>query len=243
MTTKLYLAITAAEIQAASPLPSHIAWMACHFCPYSTGLSNLPETLPEGAVLMLNDITPIRGHDPDAIRDTLYETVRRHRCNALVLDFQRHPCAELQVLAQHLTVSPPCPVAVSAPFAVGLACPVFLPPCPANVPLEAHTAPWNGRDIWLEVSRSGMSISVTASGAVLSASSFYDGKSSNFVDESLHCHYRIETAPEQIRFTLWRTDGDIRDLCLHGSTLGIRGFLGLYQELDTLTLENENRSA
>ena len=43
-----YFAMTAAEIRGCSALPAGIAWMACHFSPYGTGLSNLPPELPEG---------------------------------------------------------------------------------------------------------------------------------------------------------------------------------------------------
>ena len=51
---RLNLAMTAAELGAA-PLPSHPAWMACHFSPYSTGLTNLPPKLPQDSLLILND--------------------------------------------------------------------------------------------------------------------------------------------------------------------------------------------
>lgn len=243
MTTNLYLAMTAAEIRSAVSLPSRPAWMACHFSPYSTGLSNLPEALPEGSLLMLNDVTPIRGHDPHTVREQLFHTLECHRCDALVLDFQRHPSPETQVLAQYLTQAPPCPVAVSAPFAEELSCPVLLPPCPAYSSLEEHTAAWKGRDIWLEISRETEVIEITASGAEISLQRLPLSEGTDFSEEALHCHYQIETAPERIRFTLWRTDEDILGLCRQGQNLGIQRFLGLYQELGNLPEENENRSA
>ena len=243
MTTNLYLAMTAAEICSAVFLPSRLAWMACHFSPYSTGLSNLPEELPEGSVLMLNDITPIRGHDPNTVREQLFYALERHRCDALVLDFQRHPSEDTQTVVKYLTQAPPCPVAVSAPFAEGIPCPVLLPPCPAHVSLAEHIAPWIGRDIWLELSRGMETIEITSSGASVSSQLFSVREEAGFSEETLRCHYRCEADPGQIRFSLWRTDGDVRSLCMDGASMGIKGFLGLYQELGEISDKNENRSA
>ena len=235
--------MTAAEIRSATSLPSRVAWMACHFSPYATGLSNLPEALPPGAVLMLNDITPIRGHDPQMIRRQLYDIAEENRCSVLVLDFQRHPSAETRDLVECLVADSVYPVVVSAAFGEKFSCPVLLPPCPAHIPLETHIAPWGERDIWLEVSRSQETIAVTASGATVSSQSFSTLEEGGFLEEALHCHYRIETASELVRFSLWRTDADIHALCAQGHALGVRGFLGLYQELGDLSGKNENRSA
>ena len=73
MTLPMHLAMTAAELACCDSLPSHPAWMACHFSPYGTGLSNLPEHLPEGALLILNDRTPVFGHDPQVICAQLHQ--------------------------------------------------------------------------------------------------------------------------------------------------------------------------
>ena len=59
-----YLAMTAAEMAGTAPLPRYMAWMACHFSPYSTGLTNRPAKLRQGSLLILNDRTPIHCHDP-----------------------------------------------------------------------------------------------------------------------------------------------------------------------------------
>ena len=48
MAIKGYLAMTAAEIAAAGAPAYGLAYMACHFSPYGTGLVNLPRELPEG---------------------------------------------------------------------------------------------------------------------------------------------------------------------------------------------------
>ena len=73
MAIRLYLAMTAAEIRENTGLPPKIAWMACHFSPYCTGLSNLPRILAAGSVLMLDDVTPIFHHDPQQIAAQLRE--------------------------------------------------------------------------------------------------------------------------------------------------------------------------
>ena len=62
-----YLAMTAREINQCPLLPSKIAWMACHFSPYGTGLVGLPEKLPQGSLIIVNDRIPIRSHDPGQI--------------------------------------------------------------------------------------------------------------------------------------------------------------------------------
>lgn len=89
-----YLAMTGAEIRSCSQLPEKIAYMACHFSPYGTGLTNLPRELPPGSLLILNDRTPIRGHDPSLVRDTLARLAEQFRCDGVLLDFQRTVCGE-----------------------------------------------------------------------------------------------------------------------------------------------------
>ena len=74
MAMDVFLAMTAAEIYGNRNLPANIGWMACHFSPYGTGLSNLPKRLPASSLLIVDDITPIRGHDPPYILDQLAAT-------------------------------------------------------------------------------------------------------------------------------------------------------------------------
>lgn len=77
MEIPLFLAMTAAEFRIAAEIPAHPAWMACHFSAYGTGISNLPRELPAGAMLMLNDRTPICGHDPEDVAKPLCDTAQR----------------------------------------------------------------------------------------------------------------------------------------------------------------------
>ena len=117
MAIHTYLAMTAAEFAATENLPEHVAWMACHFSPYGTGLSNLPHSLPPGSLLILNDRIPIYGHDPNRIGQQLLESAEIIHCSGLLLDFQRADVEESLRLAAHLISALPCPVAVSDCYA------------------------------------------------------------------------------------------------------------------------------
>ena len=100
MALPLYLAMTAAEIRENPFLPGNTAYMACHFSPYGTGLSNLPRDLPPESLLILNDRTPIRGHDPQQIRDQLAQAMAQFQCLGLLLDFQRAGNDETRALVE-----------------------------------------------------------------------------------------------------------------------------------------------
>ena len=52
----------------------------------------------------------------------------------------------------------------------------------------------------------------------------------------LHCHYTIETNEKAARFTLWRTKEDLEALLEEAEKSGIVGYVGLYQELQRLSL-------
>ena len=226
MAIRLFLAMTAAEIRGNPALPSKIAWMACHFSPYCTGLSNLPKALKPGSVLTLDDVTPIFHHDPGQIAEQLRERVEALECAGVLLDFQRPGYPEAAELAGILAETLPCPVAVSALYAQGLSCPVFLPPVPHHVPPEAYFAPWQGREIWLEAA-------LTSQGAAFASlppgQTFPEG----FAEERLHCHYTVATESDAARFTLWRTAEDLDTLLAEAERYGVTTAVGLYQELSS----------
>ena len=126
MAIRPFLAMTAAEIAGNSALPERIAWMACHFSPFGLGLSNLPKELPPGSLLMVDDITPIHGHDPQIILEQLSFCAENLKCSGIVLDFQRPDCEETSSLVNMLTQILPCPVAVSHFYANEGTSPVYL---------------------------------------------------------------------------------------------------------------------
>ena len=95
-----FLAMTAAEMHNCPYLPPKIAWMACHFSAYATGLSNFPQSLPPGSILIVNDRTPVFGHDPEVICGQLLGVVERLGCSGILLDFQRQGESETKKITE-----------------------------------------------------------------------------------------------------------------------------------------------
>lgn len=224
MEINCFLAMTAAEIRSCSPLPPKIAWMACHFSPYGTGLSNLPKWLPEGSLLILNDRTPICGHDPHLVAQQLEDIVTAFHCSSILLDLQR-PGGEAVVDA---VVRLSCKVAVTPAYAKDENCAVFLPPPPLTLPLPQHIAPWKNREIWLEAALEQCTIRVTKDGSrEVDRPPF----PCPYVDSALHCRYGMEIQPQYIDFHLQRDQQQLSALMAEGQELGISQFVGLYQQL------------
>ncbi len=225
MAIPLYLAQTAAEFASISPKPDHLAWMACHFSPYSTGITNLPARLPEDSLLILNDRTPINGHDPEIVCQMLLDTVSKLHCRGILLDFQHHGCNKIVETAAKL----PCPVAVTERYADAVDCAVFLSSPPIHKPFREYIASWKDRDIWLEAALGNEAITVTEKGSTFTQSPA--DAEYPFYDEMLHCRYRIETEDNAVRFHLHRGRKELSALLEEATALGIVLAVGLYQEL------------
>ncbi len=223
-----YLAMTAAEMLTCDPLPPKIGWMACHFSPYGTGLTNLPKKLPEGSLLILNDRTPIHGHDPQRVFDQLEEMICKFSCSNLLLDLQR-PCREAAAIIETLQ-SLPCPVVTSQLHGENLDTPIFLPPVPLTVTPKTYLASYQGRKIWLELALDTLQITVTTEGSTFLSVPWSDEEMMH-QDAELFCHYKVEIAPEKAVFTLKRTKDDLLNLLEEVKTLGVKHTVGLYQEL------------
>ena len=223
-----YLAMTGAEFDHCSQLPPKLGYMACHFSSYSTGLSNLPRFLPDGSLLILNDRTPICGHDPQRIYDQLEDILSRFSCCGLLLDFQRES-TEVPAIIQKL-LSLPYPVIVSSLFAEKLDCPIFLPPVPLLTPLEDYLAPYHNREIWLEAALDALQIAVTKQGCTFVPTTWSEEELKHKAQE-LFCHYQAAISPEKVVFTLKRTKNDLVELLEEAKKLGVRHAVGLYQEL------------
>lgn len=226
-----FLAMTAAEMRNLSRIPQKCAWMACHFSPYGLGLSNLPQTLPSETLLMVDDITPPHGHDPQIVAAQLQQCVDALECSGILLDFQRPGNPETANLVKKLAAALACPVAVSEVYAEAVDCAAFLSPVPPSVPLQEHIAPWKGRDIWLDISLSGEVIAVTEQGASVTALPFPCTNKKGLPEETLHCHYWTELNEKNAVFTLWRTQEDLENLLKEAEELGVTAAVGLYQEL------------
>ena len=231
MPIRPFLAMTGAEIREKAGFPPKIAWMACHFSPYCLGLSNLPRELPPGSLLIVDDITPIHGHDPEIIAAQLRERVETLGCRGVLLDFQRPDNAETAALAAALTETLPCPVAVSDLYAGNRSHPVFLSPVPPSVPLAEHLAPWEGREVWLDISPEGECITLTEDGAHIIPLPSPAPNMQGFADDTLHCHYRIDMKKNAANFILWRIREDLEHLMMEADNLGVAKMIGLYQEM------------
>ena len=145
MDLRHFLAMTGGEFALCPEKPANLAWMACHFSPYGTGLSNLPQALPKGSMLILNDRIPICGHDSQQIAEELAQAAEAMECDCVLLDFQRADNDETAAVVDAVLQTVGQPVGISDLYAAGLSCPVFLSAPPLTVTLTDHTAPWQDR--------------------------------------------------------------------------------------------------
>ena len=228
MAIPLYLAMTAAEFSHCPAALECPAWMSCRFSPCGQGLSNLPAELPAGTLLILDDQTPPAGHNAELIRKQLSEIIETNRCSGLLLDFQRPNDPQTAQIAAAL-VTLPCPVCVSHLYAKSFSCPVFLPPCPLTVPLAEYIRPWRERQVWLEAALGSCTFVITEQGCRQAPCD--TSGSFPHTDNTLHCHYHIETAPGAVRFSLRRTPEDLSQLLQEAEALGVTHAVGLWQEL------------
>lgn len=237
MEIPLFLAMTAAEFRSAERLPAHIAWMACHFSAYGVGLSNVPGMLPRGSMLMLNDRTPICGHDPVLVAQTLCEAAQVLESDSILLDFQRSGQGELTEVVRAVLDRVECPVGVSALYAEGFDCPVLVPPIPLHMPPEKNLSVWKGRELWLELSTEGTEIVVTEEGSQYAPLSGLVPDEHTHKETELLCHYKITAEDERILFHLYRTLEDQAALVQAAETWGMTRALGLWQEKSLLQLQ------
>jgi len=230
MGLSLYLAMTAAEIESADHLPQSLAYMACHFSPYTTGLSNLPDTLPKDTLLILNDRTPICGHDPYLIIRQLRQVCEEFECRGLLVDFQRPDYPECALLAAAIAAELPYAI-MSDLYAEGLTCPVFLPPPPLLQPLQEYLSPWEGREIWLEAAPDAALLTVTEDGSLTKQIPYANVPANTFIDSKLHCRYRTEVLEDSVQVSVYRTEQQLEAMLAHAAGLGVCGAVGLYQQL------------
>lgn len=228
MTLPLYLAMTAAEISANEVLPKHLAYMACHFSPYSTGLSNFPEDIPSGVMVILNDRIPVYGHDPKLIAAQLQELCDAVEASCLLLDLQRpNDSITLGIIAEILA-EVDCPVGISESYASDFSVPVFLSAPPLHQTLSDWVKPWCGREIWLESAPDSCTWTVTETG-----SSYSHGATANCEHHcpEFCCHYSILKKDNCVQISLERNLQDINALLEDAESLGITKAIGLFQQL------------
>lgn len=232
-----YLAMSPGELAACPRLPENCGYLGCHFSSSGTGLSGLPQSLPRGSLLIVTDQFPIHRHDPEKISEQVQACVEDFSCALVLLDFQRPGSAETRQVAKSILHRLPEITGVSHLYGEGLDCPVFLPPPPLWTPLRDYLAPWEGRVIWQEVALERAVVEVTAAGAAYREVPPESSPLPHFSPE-LCCHYGIYAEKEQVAFTLTRTKGDLESFLALGENLGIRHFIGLYQELGEIYDKN-----
>lgn len=230
MPLPLNLAMTPSEIKQCPSLPAPPAWMSCHFSEDNQGLTDLPEELPEGCLLILDDRIPCNGHSAPLAAAILREVIAQFHCCALLLDFQRPANIETAAMVEALIRALPYPVAAPPEYAKNYPCPVFLPPAPLHIPLEKYLRPWHGREVWLEVALCQERITVSKNGATVEqifAAAPYCG----FFDETLCCRYVSNIQADRITFTLFETYETLESKLELADSLGVTRAVGLYQEL------------
>lgn len=231
MALPLYLAMTAAEISRTADLPEQTAYMACHFSPYSTGLSGFPQRLPEDSMIILNDRTPVHGHDPLLVAQQLLQVTESWMAGAVLLDFQRPGNAQTAAVAKAIADTLTCPVGISPCYAKDLPCAVFLTPPPLDRPLQSHLSSWEGRELWLEAALDCACITLTEEGSHYMPLFPPEMPEPSHHEPRLHCRYHIALTDTQARFTLFRTPQTLTALLQEAERLGVTRAVGLYQEL------------
>lgn len=232
MFSKVYLAQTSREME--EYLPERAAYMACHFSPYSAGLSNIPQKIPENSILLLDDSMPIQGHDPNIVNEQLIDLINRFSVGAVLLDFQREQTEDASNMVSALVQALSCPVAVTKAYTKEQGCPVFLPPPPVDMSLQAYLAPWLRQGVYLEIAPDTLQITVTSEGSKTTFLPFGTAPTVPLEDKKLHYHYNVEVFPKKAVFTLQRTGEDLAALAEEAYRLGAHGVVGLYQELREL---------
>ena len=232
MALPLYLAMTAWEFDT-DPLPALPAYMACHFSLYGRGIQDLPQSLPEGCLLILDDRIPAWRQDPKQVAEELHSAVAEHGCSGLLLDFQRPGDQLIRDIIRNITDTLPCPVAVTEAYAEDAGCAVLVGSPLPNQPLSSKTARWNGRELWLEAAPETIRYTVTREE---SKGEYICQEEGNYPHRDLRlcCRYRIELKPDMAVFTIQRSREDLQKLMEQAEKLGFTRAVGLYQQLRSM---------
>ena len=228
MSLSRYFAMTPDELKTAGSLPGGAAYLSCRFG--DSGLTDLPEQLPEGSMLILEDSRIPDVLQNEKILDQLTEAAGKFRCSGVLLDFQKPFRKDLLALALLLQKGLSCPVAVPEAYEKASEGPVFLSLLPAHRCLKDWARPYEGLELWLEIGPAPESALVTESGTQFSEAPCPLPVCPHRHDK-LKCHYGLELKNQQILFTLLRTAEDLKALTAEAEGLGFTRTVGLYQEL------------
>ncbi len=228
MALELYLAMTESEIREKSAPLTRIAWLTEGFHRETGELEGISALCPEGAMLTVTDGGGLDGVEPDAAIQTLLKAVEDYQCESILLDFQRPGSQAAAELTKKIVSAVTCPVGVSEAYAVEGGA-VFLPPVPVDIPVEEYLSPWQGREIWLELSLEGKCATVGES--EVSWQPLCEPVSPPHEEEVLCCHYSLKTGEHEAVFTLSRTGEDMKKLMARAEAFGVTRAVGLFQEL------------
>ena len=205
MVLPLYLAMTGAEM-CTIPHPAYL-------------MADWSDRPPAGFLPVITDRQPLTMQAVDELCRIA------ENWDLALLDFEKPVTPEARRLLARL----PCPAA--APPGYSDTGPVFLPPAPLHVPLEAYLEPWQGRDLWLDAALRQQTITVTEAGTTFSDFSPAANLSGGYHDKNLHCRFIQEYYPDRAVFTLFDTPETLADKLNYAAVLGISRAVGLYQEL------------
>lgn len=202
--------------------PGNLAILGMHLSQDGMHLAGIPETVPEGCILLLDDRILPEKIDEDAILRQLASVLHKRSPKSLYLDFQRESVHSTSLI-RRITESYPEITAVSALYAEGLSCPVVLPPIPLYKKVEEVLSPWQGREIWIEQDLSAWEVTVTKDGADVKSTAI--PRESGFFDEALCCRYCIKTEENAAIFTLFSTSETLQKQAEKAASLGVKAAL------------------
>ncbi len=232
MDIKCYLAMTAAEYISATDIPDNLAWMACHFSLYGTGITNKPLSLPRGSMLILNDRIPPHRHNRKSIAEQMNQVIEENQCAFVLLDFQQKFNSETQEIAAYLTSNLSVPTGVSETYAADLDCAVFLNALPLRTPISKAVSMWKGRKLWLEIATDSEDVYISQDKSIIKHCDKVI-TDEHYKSTELHCKYTIEAEADTANITIQRDFNNLSELMLDASQSGVELFIGLYQQLAT----------
>lgn len=219
MAIQFHLAMTAEDISIFPVLPENPAFIF-HSYP------DISPEIPNGAIPVLTDLHPVHS----GLAEPTAHWIRQWNCEAVVLDFQKPKDKEAGQFARLLQNFVSCPVVVSELYAEHMDCPVFLSPLPHHKTLQDHLAPWQSREIWMDLSPSPQQLRLTEQGCSPLLDFPFPACSHIHENQQLHCHYSIALEPDCAVFTFWRTEDDFAALLQELEDVGIYHAIGLHQE-------------
>lgn len=211
-----------------STLPAQFAWMACHFDPNGNGIIDLPETLPPGCILILNDKTPYNGHNAERITQQLAECAQRYSIHGLLLDFERPISEALKETVRRLVYALPCPVACMKNLKIeGLVSVIQMPPILGTPEEYFHTK----KGAWLELRKQAEKYQIEMDGCKSDSIREPQDELTEGQQETALCvHYHFTVNAENANLTLWRNRQDREIIMELAKQAGIDTIIGLYQE-------------